>query len=695
MVGSNLLSALKKKARRYSFGDRSPGRFYKGKATPSPGNTEGKSPHDGVAGHSASSTPKLTTPRQIAIQPKTMDAGSLDKPVPGVPRRQPLQTQASSGKAKDGGVTLALDLSSPSEGVLVETGVLVEEGAVDGRAGAQGVGGEEACTPSSNTSDTGLSLHISQARFGNDLVGLQGEDNEIVGSPGGRVASPRYPQALAQDGDAIGWSESTTKMAGDAEALLEMELRQLTSRYEVLKKKTDEKALLFDATNSHQKSGGPKSSRMNKETKAEKQRLKEYEKKALEHARKLLKKKQENSKPDLFDSTNKDSAGKRKTAEKNRQRWQRAQRSALSMTPLQDQRGTKTNAMLRRLSMILRENAKESIYLHSPSPLQENMNGSAIRPSPSPAFSGASEVCLSLEDLMGTSVSSKKGLENSAYSSMKKKTNFAIELASAAKSKSVEVSLVSMMAEAEALAREVKLVTQDEHWTPNVDALTTPSHVLDGSSGKPIGRNLMQEFGSRTSVKSKASLQSEGVSGSATKAEEADSGARMLVRHHRNKSAPTIFNDLNSPEFEATPKSSVGEMDGEASTAALELPMPTNDKSSEVTPLNPKVATPMDSPSVSRKSSPIAAMNQVEEDSPVTGLVIEPSEEESVGSIHKQAPAARVGDVEESQVELGVKDAKARTKNANKENKRDDARAGEKQGKKGNAWFSCLPCLSL
>ena len=68
--------------------------------------------------------------------------------------------------------------------------------------------------------------------------------------------------------------------------------------------------------------------------------------------------------------------------------------SALSMTPLQDQRGTKTNQMLRRLSMILREGAQGAGQhrLNSPSPVGEGGPGQdpAVpeegenRPSPPP-----------------------------------------------------------------------------------------------------------------------------------------------------------------------------------------------------------------------------------------------------------------------------------------------------------------------
>ena len=665
MVGSNLLSALKKKAKRYSFSDRSPTRFYKPKrslsASPSPSTSPGKSPNEqGVSrSHSLTTTPALSavsTPKQLAIQPH-VDAASIDKPVPQLERRQPLQIVPPQ--------TPKVLCSTPEDSVLLITD-------------SPHCFGGETTERKTNESDASVSSSVADSsRESTQSERLLQEDS--AGSP--QVVSETFPiisqslpplpllsgflfasfltllpllllQAFVVDPDVIGWSESTSKMAGDAEALLEMELAALTNRYEVLKQKAEAREKMFGSQGQGKRGrGGTK----RKSGKKEKERLKQYEKKSIEHAKKRLEAKLQQNQPQLFESTNKN--GKQKgTAEKARQRWQRARMAAISMTPLQDQRGTKTNAMLTKLSMILRGNIKESIYLNSPlpSPIEQKK--------PSPTVSGASEVSLSLEDIMGTSVS--KVQNENMYSPSSKQTNYALELASAAKTRSVEVSLASMMAEAEALAKEVKLVTQGEQWTPNVESLTTPSNALSQTAGKPVGRNLMQEFGSRTG-KSKGSI-SDGVSTSASKTDEPSSNGKPMIRHQRNKSAPIIFSE--SEQF-ASPTSS---QDEEAEE--IEVKDESEIESPRLSTFEDK-ATSNGTGEVSPRpgATPVSAQNQVEEDSPVTGLVLEPSED----SIHFVPEQPKTRDVNF-------------TNNAAESSKKDEVLEQQKKKKKSRWLSKCL-----
>ena len=268
MVGSNLLSALKKKARRYSFGERSPRRLYKGKEFASPESSpplkeedeEGASPETNELASDTAASPKLLTPppRINSIQAKTADAGLLDQPVPQLERRKPPQPQSESGgtpRSADGhGHNGAFGPALGSE-----------SGAAAGGVGSGAIALE---TPTSRAGDG-----QDDAEAGPVVVVVDSLDESYVSA----LASP---QALTLGPHAIGWTESTTKLAIDAEAALELELRALTSRYEVLKKKTEEKAHLFEVSGGK----GPKSSKKNGRTKKEaieeKKRLKEYERRA-------------------------------------------------------------------------------------------------------------------------------------------------------------------------------------------------------------------------------------------------------------------------------------------------------------------------------------------------------------------------------------------------------------------------------
>ena len=686
MVGSNLLSALKKKARRYSFSDRSPRRFYKGKADPSATPSPGASPpgkskslnrsvalgrsasQESAANESVASGSKHSTPaRQISIQPlKQVDAASIDKPVPQLERRQPLHTQPQS---KTEVARPELSFSNVSMDSSVEERIATR--------------GDANRTPSST--------HLGSIHLG-ALGATKNGDMGLGGVGGSGMESSGHGETPGQgfvlDPDVIGWSDSTTKMAGDAEALLEMELLALTKRYEVLMKRTEEKAKIFDPHLRVGTSGGT-ASRPKKDTKEEKKRLKEYEKKALEHAKKRLK-------AITAVSTNKDTSERNRTAEKSRQRWQRAKDSAVSMTPLQDQRGTKTNQMLRRLSMILRESTKESIYLNSPSPILDREK------KVSPTLSGASgsswsKVSLSLEELMGSSWSKKENASANGFGSANGNgngigytpptnetnqtkalaTSFALELASAAKKKSVQVSLASMMAEAEALAKEVHVVTQGEQWTPDLEPLTDPpADAAAQSSGKPVGRNLLQEFGSRTGQKAALSLSdgatTGGVSSSASKTEDLDFKGPW-PKHQRNASAPTIFTDLESTDLVAHRPEDEANLHAERSDpGTLGKASPQSTAGSSLEQKTPPSAKDKASIASGRKTTPISAMSQLEEDSPVTGLVVEVSEE-SVGSVPR--PSAQAGAAQEgaAQKEKKASPRKHKTKTKRK-------------------WFACLPC---
>lgn len=699
MVGSNLLSALKKKARRYSFGERSPRRLYKGKEFASPESSpplkeedeEGASPETNELASDTAASPKLLTPppRINSIQAKTADAGLLDQPVPQLERRKPPQPQSESG-----GTPRSAD-AEHNGGFGPALGS--ESGAAAGGVGSGAVALE---TPTSRAGDG-----QDDAEAGPVVVVVDSLDESYVSA----LASP---QALTLGPHAIGWTESTTKLAIDAEAALELELRALTSRYEVLKKKTEEKAHLFEVSGGK----GPKSSKKNGRTKKEaieeKKRLKEYERRALDHARERLKRRRDAG--GAASGALESSAGKN-TAEKSRLRWQRARESALSMTPLQDQRGTKTNQMLRRLSMILREGAQGAGQhrLNSPSPVGEG-GLDRIRRSqrrgengPSPAPSGASEVSLSLEDLLGPTPRLENGVGTAhsprlAASSLRSqprtaaavsasRSNFALELASAAKAKSVEVSLASMMAEAEQLAREVKLVSQDEQWTPNVGSLslaaTPQSRAAEGN--KPIGRNLMSEFGTRSGQKQGG----RGVS-SASKTEDGGGGKyQRRPGHHRNKSLPnmTFGSDPWTPDTDAgegrsalsegesvDPTPSRAGDSGAAGQSSAARSSPPSSSAEGATPIHPKEApTPNEAPSPKAIAPTVSPGGRGQDaGSPVVGLVTEPSEE-SVGSAAKPEAAGATADVA-----AGIPASPKASAPASKGRK------------KRRGWLSCLPCVS-
>ena len=700
MVGSNLLSALKKKARRYSFGERSPRRLYKGKEFASPESSpplkeedeEGASPETNELASDTAASPKLLTPppRINSIQAKTADAGLLDQPVPQLERRKPPQPQSESGgtpRSADGhGHNGAFGPALGSE-----------SGAAAGGVGSGAIALE---TPTSRAGDG-----QDDAEAGPVVVVVDSLDESYVSA----LASP---QALTLGPHAIGWTESTTKLAIDAEAALELELRSLTSRYEVLKKKTEEKAHLFEASGGK----GPKSSKKNGRTKKEaieeKKRLKEYERRTLDHARERLKRRRDAG--GAASGALESSPGKN-TAEKSRLRWQRARESALSMTPLQDQRGTKTNQMLRRLSMILREGAQGAGQhrLNSPSPVGEG-GLDRIRRSqrrgengPSPAPSGASEVSLSLEDLLGPTprlengagtahsprlaASSSRSQPRPAAAVSASRSNFALELASAAKAKSVEVSLASMMAEAEQLAREVKLVSQDEQWTPNVGSLslaaTPQSRAAEGN--KPIGRNLMSEFGTRSGQKQGG----RGVS-SASKTEDGGGGKyQRRPGHHRNKSLPnmTFGSDPWTPDTDAgegrsalsegesvDPAPSRAGDSGAAGQSSAARSSPPSSSAEGATPIHPKEApTPNEAPSPKAIAPTVSPGGRGQDaGSPVVGLVTEPSEE-SVGSAAKPEAAGATADVA-----AGIPASPKASAPASKGRK------------KRRGWLSCLPCVS-
>ena len=699
MVGSNLLSALKKKARRYSFGERSPRRLYKGKEFASPESSpplkeedeEGASPETNELASDTAASPKLLTPppRINSIQAKTADAGLLDQPVPQLERRKPPQPQSESG-----GTPRSAD-AEHNGGFGPALGS--ESGAAAGGVGSGAVALE---TPTSRAGDG-----QDDAEAGPVVVVVDSLDESYISA----LASP---QALTLGPHAIGWTESTTKLAIDAEAALELELRALTSRYEVLKKKTEEKAHLFEVSGGK----GPKSSKKNGRTKKEaieeKKRLKEYERRALDHARERLKRRRDAG--GAASGALESSAGKN-TAEKSRLRWQRARESALSMTPLQDQRGTKTNQMLRRLSMILREGAQGAGQhrLNSPSPVGEG-GLDRIRRSqrrgengPSPAPSGASEVSLSLEDLLGPTprlengagtahsprlaASSSRSQPRTAAAVSASRSNFALELASAAKAKSVEISLASMMAEAEQLAREVKLVSQDEQWTPNVGSLslaaTPQSRAAEGN--KPIGRNLMSEFGTRSGQKQGG----RGVS-SASKTEDGVGGKyQRRPGHHRNKSLPnmTFGSDPWTPDTDAgegrsalsegesvDPAPSRAGDSGAAGQSSAARSSPPSSSAEGATPIHPKEApTPNEAPSPKAIAPTVSPGGRGQDaGSPVVGLVTEPSEE-SVGSAAKPEAAGATADVA-----AGIPASPKASAPASK---------GKK---KRRGWLSCLPCVS-
>ena len=326
---------------------------------------------------------------------------------------------------------------------------------------------------------------------------------------------------------------------------------------------------------------------------------------------------------------------------------------------------------------------------------------------PSPAPSGASEVSLSLEDLLGPTprlengagtahsprlaASSSRSQPRTAAAVSASRSNFALELASAAKAKSVEISLASMMAEAEQLAREVKLVSQDEQWTPNVGSLslaaTPQSRAAEGN--KPIGRNLMSEFGTRSGQKQGG----RGVS-SASKTEDGVGGKyQRRPGHHRNKSLPnmTFGSDPWTPDTDAgegrsalsegesvDPAPSRAGDSGAAGQSSAARSSPPSSSAEGATPIHPKEApTPNEAPSPKAIAPTVSPGGRGQDaGSPVVGLVTEPSEE-SVGSAAKPEAAGATADVA-----AGIPASPKASAPASK---------GKK---KRRGWLSCLPCVS-
>ena len=365
-------------------------------------------------------------------------------------------------------------------------------------------------------------------------------------------------------------------------------------------------------------------------------------------------------------------------ADKNQQRWRKAKTAAMARTPLQEQRETKTSKTRRASVFALLGGdplAGWAVPTASASTAPEPtaaFASSAFPTTPSSAgaaASGASSVSVRLDDILHTSATpmasptplgpkaTKQASQGGALGAETKRPPWGSPMGSkgatqaqgglpqqngvggSAQAEEVEVSLQTMLAEAEALAKAVNLVKHGEQWTPQA-VPEGPSGTAAETGGASLGkRNLFESFGAAHTTGTG------GKGGRASDGDESPAAASVgRPQHRRTISDPAVLS------FGAGHR-------GHARDAPAAPPR--REDGGEETPGPPTPAlVPTPGPSAAGAgvaASPEAGPASVGGDgSPVAGLILEPSEssllddaeirvEEQAGPSHAPSYTAEAG----------------------------------------------------